>query len=153
MYIPSVMDFVISTAEGTLSSDIKEIPVCAAIVINSEIISMECNMVNQLASPLMHAEFIVISNAIQKLQTKYLDTASIYITLEPCSFCSAALEKIRIKNIFFGAYSYKTGSITHGCRTFDHSTHKPNIIGGIQERRCANIIMQFFQKIRKAGKK
>jgi tRNA(Arg) A34 adenosine deaminase TadA len=103
-------------------------------------------MVEHHRSPIMHAEFMVVSEALRKLQTKYLDNASLYVTLEPCMFCSSLLEKVRIKNIFFGAYSPKTGAIVHGARVFETSLHKPNIIGGIKEERCSRVLTEFFKK-------
>ncbi|MDR2074857.1 MAG: nucleoside deaminase [Holosporales bacterium] len=142
MYFESIMEEVISRIES--DSNTAEIPIWAAIAVNDEIISISGNMVEQQRSSLMHAEFIVVLEALQKLQTKYLCEASLYVTLEPCVLCSSVLEKVRIKDIFFGAYSPKTGAIVHGARVFETSLHKPNIIGGIQEERCSRILKKFF---------
>lgn len=146
MYSEKIMDFVVSSAEGMLYGD--EVPVCAAIAIGNEIISTSPNEVEKNQRPWHHAEFLVIEKACEKLQTKYLDTASLYVNLEPCAFCAAVLEKVRIKEIFFGAYDSKCGAITHGIRLFDRSMIKPNIIGGIQERRCSETISKFFDNLR-----
>jgi tRNA(Arg) A34 adenosine deaminase TadA len=143
VYSESIMESVISRAESL--SNTEEIPVCAAIAVGYEVISISENMVEQQQSPIMHAEFIVVSNALQRLHSKYLDDTSLYVTLEPCVFCSSLLEKVRVKNIFFGAYSPKTGAIVHGSRIFETSSHKPNIIGGIKERRCSKVITEFFR--------
>ena len=125
-----------------------EVPVCAAIAIGNEIISTSTNEVEKNQRPWHHAEFLAIEKACEKLQTKYLDTASLYVNLEPCAFCVAVLEKVRIKEIFFGAYDSKCGAITHGIRLFDQSMIKPNIIGGIQERSCSETISKFFDNLR-----
>ena len=146
------MNMVIDLSEKELRDEnSKEIPVYAAIAIGNEVISISKNMIESLNSPLMHAEFIAITESLKKLNVKYLDMASIYVNLEPCSFCSSALELVRIKNIFFGAYSIKTGGIDHGAKIFDHSQRRPNIIGGIQEERCSNIIRNFFRRKLVAG--
>ncbi|MDR1234269.1 MAG: nucleoside deaminase [Holosporales bacterium] len=139
------MDFVIKKA---VNSAPLEVPVAAAIVHDGEVISYATNGVESSNVPWSHAEFIAISMALKKLNTRYLDHSSIYITLEPCAFCSALLEKVRIKDIFFGAYDPKCGAIFHNIKLFDSSLIKPNIIGGIQEEKCSAIIRDFFIKLR-----
>jgi tRNA(adenine34) deaminase len=148
MYISSIMEIVVSTAEEAFNSLSDEIPICSIIAIGYRIVSVATNNVENSASPFEHAEFLAVLAALKNLQTKYLETASLYTNLEPCSFCAASLEKVRIKNIFFGAYSPKTGSIVHGCRVFDFSVHKPNIMGGFQAERCEKIITEFFRQRR-----
>lgn len=146
MFSSKIMDYVISRAE-LISGN--EVPVFSVVAIGSNIISESQNYVEKFNKPWMHAEFLALQEACELLNSKYLDNADIYINLEPCSFCAAMLEKVRIKNIFFGAYDPKCGAIIHNARIFDHSTTKPNIIGGIQEERCSNIISSFFKSIRK----
>lgn len=138
------MSEVISRADEMLFSS-SEIPVCAAIAIGDELISLSRNRVQELNSPLMHAEFIAIQEAMVSLNMRYLEAASIYVNLEPCYLCASVLKKVRIGEIFFGAYSPKTGAIVHGERLFDFPTNKTVIIGGIQETRCSNIMSKFFQ--------
>lgn len=135
---------VISRAEALLYNS-QEIPISAAIAIENEIISIADNQVQKYKSPLMHAEFIAVQNSLHILKEKYLDKASIYVNLEPCYLCTSILKKVRIKEIFFGAYSPKTGAIVHGERMFDYNANKTVIIGGIQEIKCSNIISVFFK--------
>lgn len=140
------MDRIICIAES-LNHD--EVPVVAAVVDeNGEIISISANEVESSNCPWFHAEFLAISKAIDIFNTRYLDNASIYVTLEPCAFCAAVLEKVRITNIFFGAYDTKFGAIYHNSNLFQHSLIKPNILGGIQEERCSIIMKRFFEKLR-----
>ena len=146
MYLQEIMEFAVSLSEAEFSD---EVPVVAVIAIGKEIVSIAKNQVEFCKKPWYHAEFLAVSEACEKLQTKYLDTASIYVTLEPCAFCACLLEKVRIKNIFFGAYDTKCGAIEHGIRLFDHSRISPHIIGGIQDQRCSNIMKNFFERIRK----
>jgi tRNA(Arg) A34 adenosine deaminase TadA len=138
------MELIVNSARNILSSN--EIPVCAAIANGNEIISVSNNKVEGLNSAVMHAEYVVVTESLKALKAKYLNESSVYITMEPCAFCAACLERVRIKNIFFGAYSVKTGAIYHGCKVFEHSIHKPNIIGGIMEKECSDILRLFFQK-------
>jgi tRNA(adenine34) deaminase len=141
-----VMDAVIRRAELCRSG---EVPVAAAIVLDGEMLSLSTNEVESSGIPWRHAEFIAISEALEKLGVRYLEGASIYVTLEPCSFCAAAIEKVRIKNIFFGAYDSKCGAIHHTIRLFDHSLVKPEIVGGIQEERCSSLLKRFFDEVRR----
>lgn len=139
------MTDLISRTEELLCSS-EEIPICAEIAVHNNVVSISSNKVQEMNSPLMHAEFIAIQDALIKLETKYLDQASLYVNLEPCYLCCSMLKKVRIKEIFFGAYSPKTGAIVHGERMFDFSANKTHIIGGIQETKCSNIISEFFRK-------
>lgn len=145
MFSSEIMDYAISRSE-LISGN--EVPVYAVISIDNKIISESQNNVEKLNKPWLHAEFLALQKACDILESKYLNNASIYINLEPCSFCAAMLEKVRIKDIFFGAYDPKCGAIIHNSRIFDHSLTKPNIIGGVQEKRCSKIISDFFEKLR-----
>lgn len=146
MYFPHIMDFVIASAEGLQYGF--EVPVFAAIAVGDQIIATSGNEVESKKLPWVHAEFLAIENACNLLGARYLDAASLYVNLEPCALCSAMLERVRIKEIFFGAYDPKGGAITHGARIFDHSLTKPSIIGGIQEQRCSTIFCDFFKRLR-----
>jgi tRNA(adenine34) deaminase len=139
----------VSEAESNLLRAPDEVPVAAAIVIDDKIISLATNTVQRDNSPFCHAEFLCLTEAVRVLNTKYLNTASIYVTLEPCPFCASALDKVRIKNIYFGAYDQKGGGIFNGPRIFDYSKRKVNIVGGIMEERCSLMMSNFFKNIRK----
>ena len=146
MYVKEIMDDIIHRAESLCSN---EVPVFAAIAYKDKIISISGNQVESSNCSWFHAEFVVVNKATDLLNTRYLDEYSLYVTLEPCAFCAAILEKVRIKNIFFGAYDPKFGAIFHNSNLFSHSLIKPNIIGGIQEERCSKILKNFFQNLRK----
>ena len=146
MYNQEIMEFVVSSAEEMIGGI--EIPVFSAVAVEDKIVATSQNEVERARKPWRHAEFLALEKACEKLNTRYLDMASLYVNLEPCAFCTAMLEKVRIKNIFFGAYDPKCGAITHGIRLFDHSMIKPQIIGGIQEERCSRLLTNFFNKLR-----
>lgn len=145
MFFPEIFEHVI---ERSIDLSGPEVPVFAAIAVQNEIITTSANEVESRNCPFAHAEFLCVQKAQRLLNSRYLSDASIYVNLEPCMLCSAILEKVRISEIFFGAYDPKAGGIYHNATIFDHSLHKPKIIGGIQEKRCATIIKKFFQNIR-----
>ncbi|MDR1333027.1 MAG: hypothetical protein LBJ69_01315 [Holosporales bacterium] len=146
MYHSEIMEFVIGASEAADGCDV---PVFAAIAIGTYMVSFAKNESERLGKPWYHAEFLAIKMAYEKRDgIGYLDDASIYVNLEPCHFCAAALERVRIKNIFFGAYDSKCGAITNNARLFDHSQIRPNVVGGIQEERCSRVISGFFERLR-----
>jgi tRNA(adenine34) deaminase len=134
--------------EKSAECDNGEIPVASALALRGEIIAIACNEVESTGIPWHHAEFLVIKRTLEILETRYLEYADLYVTLEPCAFCASVLEKVRISSIFFGAYDPKCGAIVHNIRLFDHSLVKPTIIGGIQEPICSHILRRFFEKLR-----
>jgi tRNA(adenine34) deaminase len=97
-----------------------------------------------------HAEIEVIRKACQALQTHRLDGCDLYVTLEPCAMCAQALAHARVRRIYFGAYDVKGGGVLHGSRVFDQPTchHRPEVIGGILEHDCQQLLVDFFQEKR-----
>ena len=128
----------------------KEVPVGAIIVYKSQIISAFHNQVEALKSSIAHAELLAIYEAQQKLGIKYLSECDLYVTLEPCPMCAYALCLARIQRIYFGAYDPKNGGIDHGSLIFNTSFchHKPEIIGGIKEMECMDLLKEFFKSKR-----
>ncbi|MDR0630870.1 MAG: nucleoside deaminase [Holosporales bacterium] len=145
MYHNNIMEKVISEAERYCGPDV---PVSAAIAIEDRLISLAINEVELTNIPWNHAEFIAIQHVLKTFGIKYLEKASMYVTLEPCAFCTSVLERVRIKEIFFGAYDPKCGAIFHNAQIFETSLVKPSVIGGIQEARCSVILKKFFKAIR-----
>jgi tRNA(adenine34) deaminase len=125
-----------------------EVPVGAVVVYNQKIISSAHNLVCQSHDPTAHAEILVLREASQILKTPYLNECELYVTLEPCAMCAAAISWARIKHLCFGAYDPKGGGVEHNARVFDHSFHKPEVIGGICEKECAELMVKFFQSKR-----
>jgi tRNA(adenine34) deaminase len=126
---------------------IKEVPIGAVLVDNKtkKIISFAHNLVNQSNSAIAHAEMLLIKLAAKKLCKKYLDGTSIFITLEPCAMCSAAISQMRIERIYFGAYDEKNGSLESIMKIYNNNhQYKPQIYGGINEIECSNLLKKFF---------
>ena len=124
-----------------------EVPVGAVLVdeINQEILSIRHNEIVSQNNPLKHAEILVIEEACKLKKSRYLVNTVIYVTLEPCAMCAAAISEARIKKIYFGAYDEKKGAIENGIRIFNNKNYfKPEIYGGIKENECSLILKIFF---------
>ena len=133
-----------------------EVPVGAVIVNpdSGEIISEAHNLSEHGLDALAHAEIIAIRKACEKLGVNRLRDMDLYVTLEPCTMCAAAISFSRIKNLYFGAYDEKGGAVVSGVKFFDAPTchHRPNVQGGILEMDCSLILKDFFKRKREKVK-
>ncbi len=145
MFYSNIMEYAIEIAKKSHES---EVPVGAVIAIGNDIISYSTNKVETDNIEWHHAEFVAIEKAINKLNKKYLNNASIYVTLEPCILCAALLDRIRIKEIYFGSYSPKQSSLTKCLHLFDYISGNTVIIGGLYDDRCFPLIKDFFYNLR-----
>jgi len=129
-----------------------EIPVGAVITMRStgQIIASGYNQVENCENPTMHAEMIVIEAACKVLQNKNLSECDIYVTLEPCAMCAAAISYSRIGRLFYGASDPKQGGVEHGPRFFTQETcmHKPEVYTGIMAEESSQILKAFFENLR-----
>ncbi len=89
---------------------------------------------------------LVLRAGAVRLGAKRLDGCDLYVTLEPCPMCAAAIGLSRIRRLYFGAYDPKGGGVEHGPRIFDQPTchHRPEIYGGIAERAAGDLLRRFF---------
>jgi len=125
-----------------------EVPVGAVLIgADGVLIAASGNRVEERHDPTAHAEVVVLREATAKLGAKQLDGCDLYVTLEPCPMCAAAISLARIRRLYFGAYDPKGGGVEHGARIFDQPTchHRPEIYGGIDERRAGALLRAFFQ--------
>jgi tRNA(Arg) A34 adenosine deaminase TadA len=127
-----------------------EVPVGAVIVHDGRIIASAFNLVETLRDATAHAEILAIQRASQKLDSRHLTDCDLYVTLEPCAMCAAAISLARIRKVTFGAYDPKGGGVEHGPRFFQQPTchHRPEIIGGIREAECSALLKDCFSKLR-----
>ena len=129
-----------------------EVPVGAIIVDTrtGEVVAEASNRTERLTSATAHAELLAIGRASQKMGESRLLHCDLYVTLEPCAMCAGAIAHARIRRLIFGAYDPKSGGVEHGPKVFSHQTthHKPEIIGGVEERACANLLTRFFKDLR-----
>ena len=123
-----------------------EVPVGAVSVYGGRIIAQAHNQVETLKDPTAHAEILAITQAADYLRSKWLEGATAYVTIEPCSMCAGALVLSRIERVVFGARDLKTGAF--GSK-FDINrlqlNHKIKITRGVLENDCSDIISQFFK--------
>jgi tRNA(adenine34) deaminase len=139
----------LALAEAEAAGKRGEVPVGAVIVRGGQIIARASNRVEELGDPTAHAEMLVI-RAATALGDKRLADCDLYVTLEPCPMCAAAISLARVRRLYFGAYDPKSGGVEHGAKVFDHATchHRPEIYGGLDESRAAELLRAFFAERR-----
>ena len=127
-----------------------EVPVGAVVTIGDRIIAEARNAMRDTVDPTAHAEIVALRRAAAKLDTARLDDCALWVTLEPCAMCAAAISLARIKVLRFGAEDLKGGGVLHGARIFAQPTchHRPEVIGGIGEAESADLLRGFFAERR-----
>ncbi|UCH12050.1 MAG: nucleoside deaminase [Candidatus Omnitrophota bacterium] len=128
-----------------------EVPIGCVIVHKDRIIARAHNQVETLKDPTAHAEMIAITQAAAGLKSKWLQGATVYVTIEPCIMCTGALILARIKQLVFGAKDPKTGACGS---VFDipkekNLNHRFKIKSGMMKEDCASLLSGFFKKKRK----
>ena len=135
--------------EAERAAALGEVPVGAVLVDgeSGEVLARAHNLVETEKDPTAHAELLAIREAARRLGAKRLARADLYVTLEPCPMCAQAIAFARLRRLSFGAYDPKGGGVEHGPRIFAQSTchHRPEVVGGLQERRAGTLLKAFFQ--------
>jgi tRNA(Arg) A34 adenosine deaminase TadA len=123
-----------------------EVPVGAVVTCGDEIVAETRNAMRGSLDPTAHAEMEAIRAAAAKLGTSRLDECTLWVTLEPCAMCAAAVSLARIKALRFAAEDPKGGGVVHGPRIFAQPTchHQPDVLGGIGEAEAADQLRSFF---------
>ena len=133
------------------NKDSLDVPVVATIV-NYKTLQYRSfsNAVYKDFDPTAHAEIIAIREMCKENKSTYLNDYDLYVTLEPCVMCAAAISYAKIRRVYFGAYDVKSGGVIHGPKVFESSSihHKPEVIGGVHEKMCEIYITDFFKKLR-----
>ena len=146
MTIESPMIFALQEAERAAARG--EVPVGAVLVNGNsgEILARAGNQTLADSDPTAHAEMLVIRAATVKAGAPRLQQVDLYVTLEPCAMCAAAISFARIRRLYFGAYDPKGGGVEHGARFFQQDTchNVPEVIGGVEERRASALLKKFF---------
>ena len=138
-------------AEAEAAAQRGEVPVGAVLVAaDGTVLARAGNRTEDLHDPTAHAEILAIRDATQRLGTARLPDCDLYVTLEPCAMCAAAISFARLRRVYFGAYDPKGGAVDHGPRFFAQPTchHAPEIIGGLAEDRAGELLRRFFAKKR-----
>jgi tRNA(adenine34) deaminase len=128
-----------------------EVPIAASVIAgDGTVLATAHNEVEMRKDATAHAELLALQAAMKLRGEKYLEDCTLYVTLEPCAMCAQAISLVKIKKLVFGAYDAKGGGVDHGARVFSQSTchHAPEVIGGVQEKECAQLLMDFFSKRR-----
>jgi tRNA(Arg) A34 adenosine deaminase TadA len=127
-----------------------EVPVGAVVTCGEEVVAEASNAMRGSLDPTAHAEMEAIRAAAARLGTSRLDDCTLWVTLEPCAMCAAALSVARIKALRFGAEDPKGGGVVHGPRVFAQPTchHRPEVLGGIGEAEAADLLRGFFAERR-----
>jgi len=124
-----------------------EVPVGAVVTLGDEIVAERRNAMRGSTDPTAHAEIEAIRAAALKLGVSRLDDCTLWVSLEPCAMCAAAIALARFKALRFGAEDPKGGGVVHGVRIFAQPTchHRPDVLGGIGEAESAELLRGFFE--------
>jgi tRNA(Arg) A34 adenosine deaminase TadA len=127
-----------------------EVPVGAVVTCGEDVVAEARNAMRGSRDPTAHAEMVAIRAAAERLGTSRLDECTLWVTLEPCAMCAAAVALARFKALRFGAEDPKGGGVVHGARIFSQPTchHRPDVLGGIGEEQSAALLRGFFAERR-----
>jgi len=138
----------LALAEAEAAAARGEVPV-GAVLVDDEgyVLAAAGNQVEGDQDPTAHAEMLVLRAGAARLGAKLLPGCDLYVTLEPCAMCAAAIAFAHLRRLYFGAYDPKGGAVEHGPRLFDQPTthHRPEIYGGIAERKAGELLSNFFR--------
>ncbi|WP_170347939.1 MULTISPECIES: nucleoside deaminase [Ruegeria] len=133
--------------EARAAADRGEVPVGAVIVApDGRIVAAAGNRTREMNDPTAHAEILALRTACAEAGSERLPDHDLYVTLEPCAMCAAALAAARIRRIYYGAADPKSGGVAHGARVFTHTQahHVPEIYDGIAAQEAADLLRAFF---------
>ena len=131
-----------------------EVPIGCVIVKDNKIISRGHNVRESKNNPIGHAEIIAITKASKKLKSWRLNDCELYVTIEPCIMCSGAIIQSRIKAVYYGAKDYKGGAFGSSIDVLkaENINHHPEIVGGVLEKECSELISRYFKNKREKNK-
>ncbi len=133
--------------QGQAAADRGEVPVGAVIIgPDGQVVAADGNRTRELNDPTAHAEILVLRAACAAAGSERLPDHDLYVTLEPCAMCAAALAAARIRRIYYGASDPKSGGVAHGARVFSHpqAHHTPEIYDGIGAEEATQLLKSFF---------
>lgn len=133
-------------AEARAAAARGEVPVGAVVVRDGALIASAGNRTLELKDPTAHAEVLAIRAAAATLGSERLIGCDLYVTLEPCPMCAAAISFARLRRLYFGAPDEKGGAVEHGVRLYGSPTchHRPEVYSGLAERESAALLRDFF---------
>jgi tRNA(adenine34) deaminase len=133
--------------EARAAAGAGEVPVGCVIVREGSVIATAHNRTLADRDPTAHCELLAIRQAANALDSERLPDCDMYVTLEPCTMCVAAISFARIRRLYYGAADPKGGAVEHGVRFFTAPTchYRPEVYGGIAEGEAAALLKDFFQ--------
>jgi tRNA(Arg) A34 adenosine deaminase TadA len=138
--------------EAKLAAERDEVPIGAVLVdsTSGNIIARNGNRTIEMSDPTAHAEILVIREVCENNKSQRIPAYDLYVTLEPCTMCAAAIGFARIKRIIYGAPDAKGGGINHGAKFFEQPTchHKIEVTSGIMAEECGQILKDYFKSKR-----
>ena len=143
------MQEAIKQARKALKYD--EVPIGAVVVMNGKVIATGYNKKVTKNNTILHAEIVALQKAMRKIGDWRLNDCTLYVTLEPCPMCAGACINARVKRIVFGAFDPKAGccGTLYNLPEDKRFNHRAEVLGGIKEEECANLLKEFFAKRRK----
>lgn len=141
----------VALAEGIAAAARGEVPI-GAVVVSSDgkILARSGNRTRELHDPTAHAEILALRDACILTGSERLKDCDLYVTLEPCPMCAAAISFARVRRLYYAARDPKGGGVEHGARIFNQPTchHAPDVYAGIGEPEAANLLHTFFAERR-----
>ena len=136
----------IALEQARAAADRGEVPVGAVIVRGDRVVAVAGNRTRELNDPTAHAEILALRAACAEVGSERLPDHDLYVTLEPCAMCAAALAAARIRRVYYGAADPKSGGVAHGARVFSHpqAHHAPEVYDGIAGQEAADLLKAFF---------
>lgn len=140
----------VAFAEARRAAAQDEVPVGAVVVKDGVIISRAGNAPRALRDPTAHAEILAIRAACEALDDERLSGCDLYVTLEPCTMCAAAISFARIRRLYYASPDAKGGAVENGARFFSQATchHAPDAYGDIRASEAAELLKVFFESKR-----
>ena len=151
--MPSFMD--LALAQARVAAAAGEVPVGCVIVRAGRVIAQSGNRTLSDSDPTAHAEMVAIRCAAGALGNERLADCDLYVTLEPCTMCAAAISFARIRRLYYAAADPKAGAVENGVRYFSSAAclHRPQIYGGIGEIEAARLLRSFFRARRSQARR
>ncbi|WP_137135593.1 nucleoside deaminase [Rhizobium sp. FKY42] len=140
--------------EAIRAQERDEVPIGAVVVLDGQIIGRGGNRTRETNDVTAHAEIVALRMACEALGQERLAGADLYVTLEPCTMCAAAISFARIRRLYYGARDIKGGAVESGVRFFNQPTchHAPDVYSGFAETESCRLLVEFFQA-RRSGEK
>src|SRR6476619_4613299 len=145
----SFMDIALAQARAAAAAG--EVPIGCVIVCDGDLVAEAGNRTLADRDPTAHAEMVAIRRAAEAMGTERLVDCELYVTLEPCTMCAAAISFARIRRLYYGAADPKGGAVESGVRFFAQPTchHVPEVYSAVGEREAAALLREFFKARRR----